>query len=60
MPDSAMDFGLFNTLASATPQGSRTKRARAEGPEGRQEDEDPGMVKLLSRVASLLLAKDRD
>ena len=60
MPEGAMDFGLFNTLATATPQGNRTKRARAEGPEGRQEDEDPGMVKLLSRVASLLLAKDRD
>ena len=55
-----MDFGLFNTLATATPQGNRTKRARAEGPAGQQEDEGPGMVKLLCRVSSLLLKKDRD
>ena len=61
MPDSTLDFGIFNKLASqASPQGNRVKRPRAEGTDGRQEDEDPGLVKLLGRVASLLLAKDRD
>ena len=61
MPEDTKKFGLFSALkSSATPQGSRQKRARAEGPSDQQEEEDPGVVKLLCKVSSLLLKKDRD